>query len=338
VFDRIGDVTGVLDLREDLPEIGPAVRLDENGDLFLDGVVSARVAEAFARRLDSVYLGTVERTRDARVRALSSATTEAHRVARATGASDARRLAIELGRLVSDVLPYPILAKFIPGVLLEALRQVGGRAPGPAAVPSPGARLSGALADLYLGCLDRGYTPERLAAEWPRVDEEVASSVGRFVSEHAGFGPVAWEAPGYETPGFVFDSMKTAFSGLDRGRLRARIAKPALPRPKDVPEEDRWAAELRGSLRSWAEFMEQEVLLVRGAFYSGVLPLLRALAEGEHRASDDLLFVGMDELAGRLPDAGEIARRKERYLSDRAYLSRHGIDAGRLRRLIEGAI
>src|SRR5207253_1294622 len=83
-----------------------------------------------------------------------------------------------------------------PGFPLAALEAEGDRLPPPLPSPSPGARLSRGLLDLYLRCLDHGFGPERLEQEWPAVPAEVNDEVCAFCEHQTGFGPVAWESPG----------------------------------------------------------------------------------------------------------------------------------------------
>lgn len=346
MFRDLGRVADALLLEEALPGLGPAARLEENGDLLLDRAAIDRVRSGFAERLGPGYLQDVERTREDRCDALVAATRAGAAASRDASEREARDLVVEIGRRIAAVLPYAISGKFVPDILLQALgKEAAGRDPLPftPAGGSPGSRLSAELFTLYLECLDRGYPPHRLQAEWPDVDAPLASAVRSFLSEHTGFGPVAWEAAGFETAAYVFAAMAASFPGVDPEALRGRNSRRQQEAsPKGEPQG--WGAQLERAVGAWAGFIEQEIWFVRGAFYLGMLPLLRVLAASRTAASadahrDDLLFVELGELAATgdgLPDPASIARRREAYLENTAYRSRHGIEDDRLGAIMGG--
>jgi hypothetical protein len=334
-------VTGALLLDDAMPGMGTAARLDENGDVRLDENVIRQIRRAFADRIDQNYLESVETARSARCEALLRSTEAAAEGSDVLEEREARNLMVELGRRIADVLPYVILGKLVPDVLLGVLEREGS---GPDLVASSfqgrsaGSHLSEGLLELYRSCLNRGYPPARLEREWPAVEPGVAGAVKRFVSRYTGFGPVAWEAPGFETPGYVFAAMTATFSGIDPDTLR----RPAGVPPSTAAEEEGRSAHLRRALRSWAEFTEQQIWLVRGAFYRGMVPLLRPSTGVWQTPSEtttrpeDLLFAELEEIAGALPDPPELSRRRDEYLGNTSYLSRHGILPGRLQAIVEG--
>ena len=346
MFRDLGRVADALLLEDSLPGIGPAARLAENGDLLLDRGAIDRVRSGFAERLEPGYLEEVERTRTGRCDALVEATRAGAAASRDAGEREARDLVVEIGHRIAAVLPYAISGKFVPDILLQALgKEATGRDPLPftPAGGSPGSRLSAELLTLYLECLDRGYQPQRLQAEWPDVDASLASAVRSFLSEHTGFGPVAWEAAGFETPAYVFASMAASFAGVDPEAVRGRNSRRQEETPpQDVPKG--WGEQLERAVGAWASFIEQEIWFVRGAFYLGMLPLLRVLADSRPVATedahrDDLLFVELEELASTgeaLPDPASIAPRREAYLANTAYRSRLGIGDDRLGAIMGG--
>ena len=341
MFARMGLVAEALGLADGLPDCGPAAGLDGQGNVWLDQDVVERVRHAFIRRRGPAYVEEVEQTRDGRCAALVSATKAAGEAAASPDLDPgtARATLGEIEGRMSELLPYAILTKFVPELLLQALQDAGDHGPLPIPSPSPGAKLSGDLLDLHLHCLARGYPAERLETEWPEIDSDVAARVRSFCKDHTGFGPVTWEAPGMETPLFVIGSMRTAFAGTHAQSLLDRLP-PEGGEQADAPL-DPWTGQLRTAIRAWLEYMDLEIWYLRAAFYLGVLPLLRRYVLGGRGAGDvapsDLLFAEIGPLLeGRL-DARTLHARRVRYWADTEYVSRNSVLPDRLTELMEGS-
>jgi hypothetical protein len=188
--------------------------------------------------------------------------------------------------------------------------------------------------------LEFGYTSERLMAEWPAVSPSVAAVVRNFCASQAGFGPLAWDAPGYEEPQYVIRILRTAFAGSDPDEMRPwRAHQPSLSaRASGAPQ----TTALRRVLAFWLDFLERETWYVRRAFYVGMLPLLRRLTAGYQRRFcgfrlEDLLFLEIQELTAGSGDPEIINARRRCYLADTAYLTHHGIEPGRLTAILEAS-
>src|SRR5437899_1555274 len=76
---------------------------------------------------------------------------------------------------------------------------------------SAGAELMQNTFALYQACCDLNYTPQRLQREWPSVSPEVFQLVSEFCNRQTGFGPLAWDSPGYEDPNYVVRLLYSAF-------------------------------------------------------------------------------------------------------------------------------
>jgi hypothetical protein len=328
-IDRCAERVFASDL---LPEGRFGARLDEHGDLYLDKSHVEALRRGLPSRLsdDAIHaMGVVHRkTCDA----LLAATDEGASRAAACAEGEARALASKLGEAIAAILAYGVLAKFVPDVLLAALANEGDTRAPPFPVPSPGARLGRATIELHLACVDAGHPPAELAASWPDVDRGARALVLAFCEAHAGFGPLAWDAPGHEEPAYVLRTLVSAFGGVDRATLLGR-----LERMRDVPPaRDADASPLRNLLAFWLAFLELETWYVRRAFFRGLAPLLRRIAEARRALSaSDLLFARIDEIAeGRDPDREVVDARRARYASDLGYLTKHGVDSDRIGRMM----
>jgi hypothetical protein len=343
LFGGLWRAAGFLDLAGVVPGGRFRAHLAPDGSLFVDAGQAEALGGAFRQRLASAYL---ERVDEDRRRRCETARRLAHRAARLLGdasSGDVRAMLIELGGAIAELPTYAILTKFVPGRLLEAMREAGDHGPPPVPDPSPGLRLSRALLGVARSCAAAGYRPERLAAAWPEVPPAVSDRVLAYCRESTGFGPVGWDAPGHEEPGFVVGVIGSAFAGLDVETLATPVHTPSPPsatRDADPPtSDDGWPGALRRSLAEWLEFMDLEIWHIRGAFYRGLLPLLRRLARELHREGaldrpEDALFLEIGEFKAGLPPREELVARRDRYLSANAYLARAGIRPGRLEALI----
>ncbi len=322
LFARIEHSPRVIGLDRPL-----AARLDDDGNLYLDRASARAVATEFRSTLAPSTATRLEAEQRAACAALMEEITS---MAGATGL-DAASCRASIGRLatrVETVVHFGIMAKFAPDAVLQELRHIGDDRPPPTPVPSPGRALLDALAELSLRCHRRGVPPERLAEVWPAVPAVVRDDVAAFCAAQSGFGPLPWDAPGYEDPSYTVRAMAGAFGGLTPDGVERRLGVPPAVR---VPSHDGPSPELRGYLAFWLEFLERETWFVRRAFLVGMLPLLRRLAQLDGIArADTLLFLRIEELVGQPPRPDVVEARSAAYLADHAYLARHGIGPERL--------
>ena len=297
--------------------------LDRRGDLFVDQGHAERLTDHVAVALDPDGLAEVERRRDGACTALL----ERVELARAEARRDEDGYAAELAALaeaVSTVVAFALLAKFAPGGLHRRLLDEGDQAPPPFPDPSPGGRLAVELMDVARRTAGLGFPPDRLERAWPDVPVEVADLVFGFCDRQTGFGPVPWEAPGYETPGFAVARMRAAF-----GTAFERPPSGAPPGAGHAAQAVR-PGTTRSFLAGWLEFLELEIWYVRRAFYRGMAPLIRRLAEQLDVRAELLLFAEPDEILQNGRGLADAETRRRRYLQDRDYLGAHQVDEARL--------
>lgn len=292
-------------------------RLSTDGDLTLDPDAAALLRDDFISRLDDAYSEELRRRIEA--------TTERARIVSSVEgrASEAVAALAHAGDVVSEVVTLVLLGKVLTPVLLEQVHRQDPHAPIPFPSPSPGSMLAEDLHELAISCTDGGYPPHRLAAEWPDVGPEAKKHVLRFADEHVGFGPLAWEAPGYDDPQFVVSALSTV-RAIDRPmtpQTRATISRQVQP--------------LYDALKSWLELLEYGIVFVRSAFHRTVLAAVVVFGQERSVHSTDVLFMTFDEISGAPPTAEEIQRRRTAYMGNTRYLAQACIEPDRLDRLVQ---
>jgi hypothetical protein len=324
-------------------ELDFPARLDENGDLFLDRSQVIELSNSLLSWFTPETLELMHTTHAAASTALVDAGDNAARVATSLDGASARKLTDDLANRMALVLAYGILSKFVPDILLRALADAGDLEPPPFPGKSAGAELMQDTFALYKACWALNYTPQRLQHDWPRVLSEVFQLVTEFCNHQTGFGPLAWDSPGYEDPNYVVRLLHSAFNEVDAEQLRQRLsfAKTcAIARATtDAPTK---VAALRRVLGFWLDFLERETWYVRRAFYIGMVPLLQQLAAGYRQKIPrfqpaDMLFLDIGELIEGTADPAVIAARRHRYMENSDYLSSRGVDPIRLPTILGSA-
>jgi hypothetical protein len=319
-----------------MSELDFPARLGENGDLFLDRSKVAALTKALLSWFRPAALELMRTTHAAACDALVDATENAARAATSLNGASARKLSADLANRMALVLAYGVLSKFVPDILLRALADAGDVEPPPFPETSAGAELMQNTFALYEACCTLNYTPQRLQREWPRVLPEVFRLVAEFCKRQTGFGPLAWDSPGYENPSYVVRLLHSAFDEVNAEQVRRRLSfakRPAVAR--SISHMPARIAALRRVLGFWLDFLERETWYVRRAFYFGMIPLLRQLAAEHHREIPtvqpvDLLFLEIGELIAGTVDPAVIQTRRHRYMENSEYLSLRGIEAGHL--------
>jgi hypothetical protein len=314
------------------PENRVDVRLDEGGNLFLERSSLERLKADLPAQLTVENLRVLELARRAACSWLTEATGRASQLNAELDPCGAKTLLAEIGTGVAEFVPYGILTKFIPDALLQTLASLGNSGPPAFPVDSPGAALTKALLNLAQKCSVCGYPPYRLAGDWPEVAPEAAALVRDFCCRHQGFGPLPWEAPGYEDPEFVVRACRGAFGQVDLEELQGRLAN-AFPRRDAVSSPSSPLVHaLRQALAFWLDFLERETWYVRRAFYMGILPALRRLCQASDRRllPEDMLFLEIQEITASELQLEAIPARRDAYLANVEYLERHAVDPDRL--------
>jgi hypothetical protein len=336
LFGQVARAATTLSLPGLSSELDFPARLDENGDLFLDRSQVAALSKALLSWFTPETLELMHTTHAAACDALVDASENAARIAVSLNGASARKLSEDLANRMALMLTYGILSKFVPDVLLRALADAGEVEPLPFPEKSAGAELMQNTFALYQACCVLNYTPQRLQREWPRVSPEVFHLVSAFCNRQTGFGPLAWDSPGYEDPHYVVRLLHSAFNEVDAEQVRRRLsfAKRSVVARFAIDVPTRIAA-LRRVLGFWLDFLERETWYVRRAFYVGMTPLLRRLAADYRRQIPtvqltDLLFLDIRELIAGTVDPAVIHTRRHRYMENTEYLSLHGVDASRL--------
>lgn len=323
-------------------ELDFPARLDENGDLFLDRAKVATITDALLAWFTPDNLEFLHQTHAKACASLVDTSEEASRVAATMDGRAAVSWTEDLAHKTALVMTYGILSKFVPDVLLQALSTAGDILPLPFPAHSAGSELLRKTFALQEACRDLGYPPRRLRREWPDVSPEVFILVNDFCHHQRGFGPLAWDSPGYEEPEYVVRLLFSAFDEVDSEQLRARLTVSPKPEAAGSPAVPDDVATLRRVLGFWLDFLERETWYVRRAFYAGMMPVLQQVA-GIYRRRiptlqvTDLLFLHIDELAAETGDQVTIKSRRERYFQNTEYLSLHGVDALRLARMLPKA-
>ena len=325
-----------LSSEEDFP-----ARLDENGDLFLDRSQIAALTKNLPLWFTPENLELMHTTHATACDALIDASEKAARVAVSLTDASARKLFEDLANRMALLLAYGILSKFVPDVFLRALADAGDVEPSPFPETSAGAKLMQDTFELYQACGAVNYTPKRLQHEWPHVSPEIFRLVRDFCKRQTGFGPLAWDSPGYEDPIYVVRLLHSAFDEVNAEQIRRRLCfaqQSVVARP--MIDATTKIAALRRALGFWLHFLELETWYVRRAFYIGMIPLLRRLAAGYREEVPgfqpvDLLFLHIRELIVGTVDPAVIRARRYRYMENTDYLSLHGIEQSRLVTMVE---
>jgi len=323
-------------------ELDFPARLNENGDLFLDRSQVATLTQALRAWFTPEILELMPTRHAAACEALVDASENSMRLV-ASGEDAATKLSEDLANRMALVLAYGILSKFVPDVLLRALAETGDIEPPPFPEKSAGAELMQDTFALYQACCALKYPPERLEREWPRVSPEVFRLVSEFCNRQTGFGPLAWDAPGYEDPNYVVRLLRSAFKEVDVEQVGRRLSMARSPAvARSTAGEPAKIAALRRALEFWLDFLERETWYVRRAFYVGMIPLLKQLAAGYRQKNPafqlaDLLFLDIRELAAGIADPDVIHARRHLYMENTEYLSLHGVGPSRLATMLGSA-
>ena len=332
IFDRLDTLGSVIGLASVLRDGRFNAMLDTQGSLHVDQSDMAALIEAFPTKPDDPFLVHLESERRSRCAALLRATDRAREATAIADEAHGLAAATELLDRLADFVPYPILTKIVPELLHKTLVAQGAMAIPSAPTPSPGMRLTLDLECLASWCWANGFSASDLADTWPDVPANVDTAVRLFCGTHTGFGPVAWEAPGFDSARHVV----LAISSLEGGHPTTDTAD--LPSFSHItPELDRPAVTLAGALEGWLELTDLQIWYVRTAFYRGLVPLLEHLGPRLGIAPERLLFVTRHELGASIPDEGVIDERVAVYDSDTAYLERGSISNDRLTSLFREA-
>jgi hypothetical protein len=337
LFSRIDRLPELLGLAGVLPADRLRAWLSDDGHLYLERRDIQALDTALEQRLTPALIDELCRSLAAACDALEQTTACGARLASKAEAPEARALLALLGDRVATLIPYGLLSKFVPDTVYRVLVRREG-----VDIPldprrSPGAALTLEMHALYLACCDRELPPARLLREWPAVPAGIAAVLQAFCAAHAGFGPLRWEAPGFEDPHYTLAMLAATFGDDDGSGGRLPSA------PTIGPCEIRLSAPespLRRALAAWLDFLERETWYVRRAFYVAIVPLLRRLAALEGIGAEDLLFLEIAELTSPMAlenHRGPAQARRARYFEQTSYLSENGITRDRLRALLAAA-
>ncbi|NNF64722.1 MAG: hypothetical protein HKN07_10740 [Acidimicrobiia bacterium] len=321
IFRKLDQAAALLELGEALPAFDAAV--DEAGDLTVSRESISAMASAFERALSASYADRIRHRIDSN-RACLNVLLEADpqdRVANATATL------ADVDLVLCEMVTLVVLGKFLPDILFDAISRRSPMADAPFPSPSPGSVLAADLSALSSACLEHGCNAHELARSWPDVAPAVRALVTGFAHSHTGYGPLAWEAPGFEDPAVVVSALATtaASNGND---TRLPVAVERLE-----PSDTDMAAVYR-LLESWLLLLETGILGLRSAFYTIIVPLAGVMARERSVSATDIAFMRFDELLGEAPQRGEIARRRAQYRRTEDYLATNGIDPDRIDQLM----
>jgi len=321
-------------------------RLDQEGNLHLDQARGRLLARTLVESLTDAGAQALQSSLESACDALTTG------IEPTTGGLDVHDVRMGghlsgMARLVATVVDFAILGRFVPDALLEGLARAGDGRPPPFPSPSSGSRLTEDLLDLYQSLIPRGKSLADLTIPGAPLDHQVERELRAFADRHVGFGPLAWDRPGFEDPAHVLVAMIASFEGGG-----AQPPETELPGgPSELPAPDARSAQVPGTfpvqavrrlLAAWLAFLDAETWYVRRAFFLGYVPVLRELV-AEYRREvpeirpGDVLFCTSPHQAAADPGEwlAEAKARREAYVEDRQYLARHGIDEGRLDAIVE---
>jgi hypothetical protein len=347
-FGRSGRAGGVLPIAGPLGERDLEARLDVEGNLHLDAERGRELAGALTATLTERSAGALEDALNQACAGLTDAI-EAGSDAAMGGRPDREAHLSTMADRIADVLDFAILGRFVPDALLNGLSFAGDRRPPPFPTPSAGARLSRELLDLYVTITSTGLHPADLVTAAGSLDPHLEGELRSFARRFTGFGPLAWDRPGFEEPRHVLAAMVAAFEGArdgvptphPQGTLIEPLESPSAGPPSDPGTFPVGPA--RRLLGRWLAFLDEETWYMRRAFFLGLSPVFRSLM-AEHRGAHpdlrpgDVLFCR--SLAEPLSDptewAAQARARRAALMEDRPYLAAHAIDEGRLDGMVEG--
>lgn len=339
-FDRLGELAGRI-LPGGQTVVGQPPRMDDAGHIHVDDAQFAALAEAVTAKLDDPdYLDWLESSHRNHLDALENALADP---------------SLDLGEAIADLAPYGLFTKVVPPrlrqVILAGLDRVSPGLSGdererllepaaPGAVVLALALPQAALDLLEAGCgLGRAGHPDRL----PDAARQRLEDWSRRL---AGFGPHAWEAPGYECPVTLLAALEGRFAGLDAARLMQLInrqksrhgerlaARDALDRQR-LTGHGLLARQIM-ALRYWSAYVDDQATRLRRAFLLGWLPRLRQWLPGG--PPEDLLFLTRQEVMAGPPPGWQdrVPARRQAYHRHGASPEYPGLAEDRLAQLLGG--
>lgn len=229
----------------------------------------------------------------------------------------------EVDAVLSEMVTLVVLGKFLPDILFDTISRQSPQADAPFPSPSPGALLAADLESLAGACLDSGWTVRELVRSWPKVSPAIRDLVHRFAHSHSGYGPLAWEAPGFEDVSVVVAALSTTVPSSNGDRRLPTAVERLEPSNTDTLAVYRL-------LESWLLLLETGILSLRSAFYKIIVPLAGVMADELSVPPADVAFMRFDELLGKAPPRGEIERRRAVYRGAEDYLANNGISPDRI--------
>lgn len=318
-FAALDDALAVLGFAD---SASGALVLTADGKLQLDDSLLSEVRGAVCSADEDRLAKLSDRVR--------TATSRLEHATEGTGAAGdpvARILAV--GEALRAFIAIPIVGKTVTSALYAQLVSGGFTGWPPAPSPSPGVRLTLDLVDLADACAAAGTPAAAVAQRWPQVPDEVHDLVAAFARRHVGFGPLPWEAKGWDDVSHVASQL---------GTIAAGVRPPPQPASGSTARFDgSLEAARHDCLAAWLDATERGLVLVRRAFHVGIRPHLTTTAPGCGVQPVELLFATFDELAALPLPADELATRRSEYGRNRAYLDAHAIDVADLERLARAA-
>lgn len=293
LLPRVAEYVGIS------PPAPPLARITVDGHIETRQRAFHEVADHLDAHLDLGQADVIRADHQHRLRLLMGAANTTAGVTRTGWDAEQWTIAWEaVGGGISALAPYGIVTKLLSPALLS---RAGGD---PSARPTNlwnGAAGDDALAlRLSSWALVKGV--QRLLGAIRDSDDHAArtAAIEQFARHHVGFGPTPWEAPGYEDPAYV----RAIVDGWQEP-----VAAPADRTGEAGPEPDPWEAHLR----YWTHHLDCQTTILRWAFLTLSLPLLRMFGAHHGLAPADLLVTSRHELLGDGPNRSSIARRKAAY-------------------------
>lgn len=286
-----------------------AAYMDDDGHIYLDSTHARELGELIVDKVDCDHLDAILESHKQLAQQLET------RLEARVSTGDSRPALREISQTLVALAPYGLVTKILPDALRTMIQ---------ARIDQQGSSLSRREIEEALRPGRNGSS--ELCRYLSRVAQLESGCTGadrdaivhRICEEFCGFGPHAWEAPGYENKALVtriLDEWQAGSAGNWTASGAARAGEPA-----EAITGDTTLARMIEHFRYWAAYVDDQSTLLRKGFYRGLRPLLSQLAAELLNAQllerpSDILFLTRQELepAAAIPPRKIIAQRRRRY-------------------------
>ena len=197
-FDRLAEVGQILGLEGEFLTSGFDARMDDDGHIYFDWNRAKQVSEYIREHYSLDHLKHIMSIHKQRLFNLQQLLDKNGR-----NYTDIQSLS-DLSHAVASLAPYGLATKILPDAIRGMIEDK---------LHKSGKNVTPAKIDQLLTPESSGATrlAEALAIAGDNLEnmDDVSGCAEAICHEFRGFGPHAWEAPGYETKGFVLNIFKS---------------------------------------------------------------------------------------------------------------------------------